>query len=127
MSNKATFVGKVVAVLPTETLGKDPSKPFYKRTIVVTDSDPSDKRQNEVPFENYGDKCQYLDGYKVGDLVTIQYFPNGRSWKDPKTGKMRYFASFGISFIQKGAQAAPAEAEAVQAEADDAGDDDVPF
>ena len=127
-SNKARFVGTVVYVGETETLGKDPNKPFYKRTIVVTDSDPSDKRQNTMPFEYFGEKCKYLDGYKAGDVVTVEYYPNGRSWKDPKTGKMRFFASFSIAYIKKGAESAGADSEAIQAEAEDAVDDEqMPF
>ena len=126
-SNKARFVGTVVYVGDTETLGKDPNKPFYKRTIVVTDSDPSDKRQNTVPFEYFGEKCKYLDGYKAGDVVTIEYYPNGRSWKDPKTIKMRFFASFSIAYIKKGAdEAAPSTEDAAEAVSSEV-DNDMPF
>ena len=126
-SNKARFVGTVVYVGDTETLGKDPNKPFYKRTIVVTDSDPSDKRQNTVPFEYFGEKCKYLDGYKAGDVVTVEYYPNGRSWKDPKTGKMRFFASVSIAYSKKGAEEADPAPEYASESVSSEVDDNMPF
>ena len=126
MSNKCKFVGRVVYVGPTEELGKTEKK-FYKRTIVVTDSDPSEKRQNTVPFENFGEKCKYLDGYKAGDVVTVEYYPNGRSWKDPKTGKMRFFASFSIAYIKKGSEEAALSPEDAAESVSSEVDDDMPF
>ena len=40
MSNTAyKFTGRVVAVGKTERMGRDPSKPFLKRTLVVDDAD----------------------------------------------------------------------------------------
>ena len=53
MGNKCTFVGRVVKVCATEKLGKDPSKPFYKRQIIVDDSEAGSKYANEVAFEHY--------------------------------------------------------------------------
>ena len=117
MSNKCEFVGRVVAVGKTEKLGRE-DKPFYKRIIVVDDADIGAKYPNEVPFEATGDKCQYLDQYKAGDEVRIEFYPNGRAWEDPKTRKTRYFSSNRIGFIKKVDGADGAEPEPV----DDGGD-----
>ncbi len=98
--SKCVFVGRVVTVEKTETLGKDPAKPFYKRVIVVDDAEDGAKYPNPVPFEATGDKCQYLDRYKKGDEVEIEFYPNGRAWEDPRTKKTRYFSSNRIGFIK---------------------------
>lgn len=126
MGNKCTFVGRVVKVCATEKLGKDPSKPFYKRQIIVDDSEAGSKYANEVAFEYHGDKCKYLDQFKEGDEVEIDFFPNGRRWKNPKTNTDQWFCSLVIGYIKKaGAEDAPAEAEAEPESVDDI--DQMPF
>ena len=126
MGNKCTFVGRVVKVCATEKLGKDPSKPFYKRQIIVDDSEAGSKYANEVAFEYHGDKCKYLDQFKEGDEVEIDFFPNGRRWKNPKTNTEQWFCSLVIGYIKKaGAEDAPAEAEDAQESVDDI--DQMPF
>lgn len=123
--SKCTFTGKVVFVGKTETLGKDPSKPFYKRVIVVDDAEVGSKYPNEVPFESVGEKCKYLDQFKVGDEVEIDFFLNGRRWKD-KNGVERWFTSNRIGFIKKaGAGTAPDEGEPLPESVDDI--DQMPF
>ena len=127
MGNKCTFVGRVVKVCATEKLGKDPSKPFYKRQIIVDDSEAGSKYANEVAFEYHGDKCKYLDQFKEGDEVEIDFFPNGRRWKNPKTNTEQWFCSLVIGYIKKaGAEDATAdEAEAAPESVDDI--DQMPF
>lgn len=125
MSNKCKFVGRVVYVGPTEELGKTEKK-FYKRQIIVDDAEVGAKWPNEVAFESTGDKCQYLDGYKEGDVVTIEFYPCGRRWKNPKTGKDSWFTSNRIGFISKGEDAGDAtEAEEMPESVDDV--DQMPF
>ena len=127
MGNKCTFVGRVVKVCATEKLGRDPSKPFYKRQIIVDDSEAGSKYANEVPFEYHGDKCKFLDQFKEGDEVEIDFFPNGRRWKNPKTNTEQWFGSLVIGYIKKaGAEDEPAgEAEAEPESVDDI--DQMPF
>ena len=45
MGNKCTFTGRVVFVGKTEALGKTEKK-FYKRQIIVDDSDAGSKYSN---------------------------------------------------------------------------------
>lgn len=130
MSNKARFIGRVVTVQKTEKLGKDPEHPFLKRVIVLDDSEAGAKRPNTVPFEAIGDKCEYLDGYKVGDVVTVDYWPNGNAWNNPKKGCTQYFGSFRIAYIQKGAVEGEAAQEAEvtdETAVESDGVDDMPF
>ena len=128
MSNKCEFVGRVVAVGKTEKLGRE-DKPFYKRIIVVDDAEVGAKWANEVPFEATGDKCDFLDKYKAGDVVRIDFYPNGRAWNDPKTGKTRYFSSNRIGFIRidEGDGGDADGADGGQADAVDGDVDDMPF
>lgn len=125
MGNKCTFVGRVVKVCATEKLGKDPSKPFYKRQIIVDDSEAGSKYANEVAFEYHGDKCKYLDQFNEGDEVEIDFFPNGRRWKNPKTNTDQWFCSLVIGYIKKDGEDAPAEAEDAPESVDDI--DQMPF
>ena len=92
MSKYYEFTGKVVSVGKTETLGRDPNKPFKKRFIVVDNSGDDDKYPNPVQFEATGDKCGLLDSCKKGNEVTVKFAINGREWKD-KQGQIRYFCS----------------------------------
>lgn len=126
MGNKCTFTGRVVFVGKTEALGKTEKK-FYKRQIIVDDSEAGSKYANEVPFEYHGDKCKFLDQFKEGDEVEIDFFPNGRRWKNPKTNTDQWFCSLVIGYIKKaGAEDAPAaEAEAAPESVDDI--DQMPF
>ena len=110
MGNKCTFTGRVVFVGKTEALGKTEKK-FYKRQIIVDDSDAGSKYSNEVAFEYHGDKCKYLDQFKEGDEVEIDE---------------QWFCSLVIGYIKKaGAEDAPAEAEAAPESVDDI--DQMPF
>ena len=103
MSNNAyRFTGRVVAVGQTERLGKDPSKPFLKRTLVVDDADEGAKYPNPVPFEATGDKCRDLDACRVGATVEVAFFLNGREWRD-RQGQVRWFGSNRIVEVSAGA------------------------
>ncbi|MBQ1428731.1 MAG: DUF3127 domain-containing protein [Kiritimatiellae bacterium] len=93
MSNTAyKFAGRVVAVGKTERMGRDPSKPFLKRTLVVDDADEGDKYPNPVPFEATGERCAKLDGVKPGAKVEVTFRAKGREWRDP-SGNVRHFGS----------------------------------
>lgn len=98
--NKNTFIGTVVAVFPTVNVSKKADKPFNKRIIVVDDN-PDGDYKNPVAFEQIQDRCKYLDGYKNGDVVKVQFYLNGREWRDPKTGDLKYFTSNRIAYIEK--------------------------
>lgn len=100
MSAIYEFGGKIVTVGKTENLGKDPSKPFKKRLVVIDGASEDDKYPNPVPFEATGDKCALLDSYRKGNEVTVKFAINGRAWTD-KQGQMRYFGSNRIISIKK--------------------------
>jgi hypothetical protein len=124
-NGKYKFKGRVVAVGKTETLGRDPSKPFYKRTLVLDDAEDGAKYPNPVPFEATGDKCRDLDACRVGATVEVTFFLNGREWKD-KQGQVRWFGANRIAEVSAGAAVPEIPmTEPAEPTIDDA--DDMPF
>jgi len=73
---------------------------FEKRELVieVTEGEYS----NVGVFEAVQDKCAVLDGFQVGQLVTVGFFWSGNTkpWTD-KNGVERYFNSLKIASINK--------------------------
>lgn len=117
------MTGTVVEVGKEQTFNK-----FSKRTIVVCD-DPESKYPNLLPFEAVGDTMKYLDKFKGGDKVKVDFFLNGRKWDNPKTGATQYFTTLRIaSIFADGEGGEQEEEEPVVEEPQDDGDiDDMPF
>jgi hypothetical protein len=94
MSNELTGIIKVIGKTNQVTAT------FEKRELVieVTEGEYS----NVGVFEATQDKCGVLDGFQVGQLVTVAFFWSGRTdpWTD-KNGVDRYFNSLKIASISK--------------------------
>jgi len=108
------------------------SATFEKRELVieVTEGEYS----NVGVFEAVQDKCGVLDGFKVGQLVTVAFFWSGRTdpWVDPKTGNERYFNSLKVASInavgsQQQAPPAPAFEPPAMDQGNVGGSQEVPF
>jgi hypothetical protein len=126
-NGKYKFKGRVVAVGKTEALGRDPSKPFYKRMLVLDDADEGAKYPNPVPFEATGDKCRDLDACRVGATVEVTFFLNGREWKD-KQGQVRWFGANRIAEVSAGVAVPEIPMRDSAADPEPTGDDvDMPF
>ena len=123
MSKKYTMTGTVVEVGKEQTFNK-----FSKRTIVVCD-DPESKYPNLLPFEAVGDTMKYLNKFKGGDKVKVDFFLNGRKWDNPKTGTTQYFTTLRIASIFADGEGDEQEEETVVDEEPQVyGDiDDIPF
>lgn len=105
------FVGK------TEEFG---SGGFAKRLLVICDS-PLRPRPDYAAFEakrgRVRDRTALLDGLKQGDAVTVEFVPEAREWKDPRTGATRWFASLALVGLARdggGAEAAQTTAPQTQ-------------
>jgi hypothetical protein len=48
-----------------------------------------------VLFQLTGDRCENLDGFKVGDEVRVEFSLRGREWTSPK-GEVKYFNSLDV-------------------------------
>lgn len=97
MSNQITgrlvWVGQTFQI-PSKTGGA----PFLKREFLLdaTTYDPYTGQRNEyeniLPLEVSGDKCTELDQFKIGDVITVSFALQGRSWTN-QDGELKRMAS----------------------------------
>lgn len=97
MSNQITgrlvWVGQTFQI-PSKTGGV----PFLKREFLLdaTTYDPYTGQRNEyeniLPLEVSGDKCAELDQFKIGDVITVSFALQGRSWTN-QDGELKRMAS----------------------------------
>lgn len=91
MANQIT--GRVFSIGQTQSIQTKSGNPFTKREIVL-DASKYDMYTGEKGFENYpmfeftGEKCKDLDGYQVGQVVTISFDLQG-GFYDDKDGVKR--------------------------------------
>lgn len=73
---------------------------FQKREFVVEMGD-NPQYPEIVSFQFVQDKCDILDGYKVGDNVTVSFNLKGRKWVSPQN-ETKYFNTLQAWKISKG-------------------------
>lgn len=85
MTNKVT--GRILSISNTAQIQSTKSgSTFTKREFLLdaTTYDPYTKERSEyeniLPLEFSGDKCTELDRFKPGDVVTVSFVLQGRSW-----------------------------------------------
>lgn len=85
MANELT--GKILVIGEVQTIpGRDPSRPFYKRELVIdtTRHDPytgeRSQYENTPLLEFGGDIVRELDHYNVGDIVRISFEVMGKKY-----------------------------------------------
>lgn len=95
MKNQQT--GKILIIgntyqVPSTTPG---AQPLYKRELVLDasrfDSITGQKFENYPKFEFINQKCNLLDQFQVGQLVTVSFALSGR--KTEKDGQVNYFTN----------------------------------
>ena len=85
MANQITV--RVFSIGQTQSIQTKSGNPFTKREIVL-DASKYDMYTGEKGFENYpmfefiGEKCKDLDGYQVGQVVTISFDLQGGFYDD---------------------------------------------
>jgi len=82
-----TLKGELKVINDTQQV----SDSFKKREFVV--SDRSGQYEQTILLQVVQDRCDLLNNFKVGDLVEVTFFLNGREWTNPKDGNVRYFNS----------------------------------
>ena len=81
ITGRITEIGQIVQI-PSKNGGS----PFTKREFILdaTTYDPytgeRSEYENIIPLEFSGDKCAELDRFNQGDVVTISFVLQGRSW-----------------------------------------------
>lgn len=87
-----TITGRVFFIGQTQSIPTKNGKPFYKREIIL-DCTRYDPYTGEKGFENYpslefnGEKCKDLDGYSVGQVVSISFDLQGGFYEVEGTKK----------------------------------------
>lgn len=119
MSN--TITGKVLSVgQATQMPGKDPSRPFVKRELVIdcTRHDPVTGERS--PFENtpmlefVGDSVHMLDDIQAGDIVTVTIDIVGTKYQDKATRQEKIFTRVRPYKIERRANASQASYQPAQ-------------
>jgi hypothetical protein len=77
VTGKIKFIGTVQQVTDS----------FKKRELVVT---TDEQYPQHLLIEFAQDKCIFLDGYKVGESVTVGINLRGREWINPQS-EVKYF------------------------------------
>ena len=77
------ITGKIKMISTTQEV----SASFKKRDVVVT---TNDQYPQDILIQFVQDKCSVLDGYNLGENVTIGINLRGREWTDPQ-GLVKYF------------------------------------
>ena len=67
---------------------------FRKREFVLELAE-NPKYPQFVIFQLTGDRCENLDGFKVGDEVRVEFSLRGREWTSPK-GEVKFFNSLDV-------------------------------
>jgi hypothetical protein len=67
---------------------------FRKREFVLELAE-NPRYPQYVQFQLTGDRCENLDGFSVGDEVSLEFSLRGREWKSPK-GEIKYFNSLDV-------------------------------
>lgn len=79
------YTGTISHIGATEQI----SAKFKKRLLVLTDSAP--KYPQQIPFIFSQDNVDALNGYKVGDSVTVAFSLRGREWNGKYFGENSAF------------------------------------
>lgn len=108
-------IGQIIQI-PSKNGGSS----FTKREFILdaTTYDPytgeRSEYENVVPLEFSGDKCTELDRFSLGDVVTVSFVLQGRSWlnKDDELKRMASIRCYKIEArggVSQSTQSAPAQ------------------
>lgn len=81
------ITGRVLSIGKIESLTAKSGNTYTKRDLVITvrkfdqyTGQPTDDEGNTPKFTFIGERCKDLDQFKVGDIVTVSFELNGRSY-----------------------------------------------
>jgi hypothetical protein len=83
--NKFELTGTIIEMFPAQTFNKG----FRKREFVI---EVGDKYPQKILFQLVQDKCDMLESYDIGDIVSVAFDVKGRDWTD-KLGSVKYFTT----------------------------------
>ena len=95
MANQIT--GRIIEIGQTVQIpSKNGGSSFTKREFILdaTTYDPytgeRSEYENVIPLEFSGDKCAELDRFNQGDVVTVSFVLQGRSWTNSRRRTQTY-------------------------------------
>lgn len=106
-----TLTGDIVAITPTHTVGQSG---LQIRDVVIDTAEASSQYRNPISCTARKDRCHLLDGYKVGDRVSVRVTIDGRKWVGD-TGT-RYYTTLTVWGIERIGAQAPAPTETAPAD-----------
>lgn len=117
------LTGKIVEIYPTMQI----SERFKKREIVldITEEVNGQSFPNFAKLQVSQNKCEVLDGYKVGEVVKIQF--NVRGSKVDKDGKANYYTNLDAWRIERVNAAQQPQAQYVEPSKKQDPFDDLPY
>ena len=91
------LTGKIVEITPTVQV----SERFKKRefSLDITEEVNGQSFPNFAKLQVSQNKCEVLDGYKVGEIVKVQF--NVRGSRVEKDGKVNYYTNLDAWKIEK--------------------------
>jgi len=101
------------------------SEKFKKRDFVLEDN--SGQYPQVISFQLAQDKGALVDGYNLGDEVTVYFNLRGREWTSPKDGLVKYFNTLDAWKIEGGVAAPAAQSVPEAANLGSSQEDDLPF
>lgn len=124
MANQIT--GRIIEIGQTIQIpSKNGGSPFTKREFILdaTTYDPytgeRSEYENIIPLEFSGDKCTELDRFSHGEVVTVSFILQGRSWTN-LNGELKRMVSIrcykieGRSGVSQSPQSTPVQQSAPQ-------------
>ncbi len=101
------IIGRIIEIGQTVQIpSKSGGSPFAKREFILdaTTYDPytgeRSEYENIIPLEFSGDKCAELDRFNQGDVVTVSFVLQGRSWTN-LDGEFKRMASIRCYKIER--------------------------
>lgn len=117
MANAIT--GRIYDIKATEAKEYN-GKTYFERSIVV-DATKRDPYTGEAKYPNFPallfsgeDRCRELDGYAIGEVVTVTFNLQGTKYNDKQTGKEKIFNKVQAYKIERYVQPGQAPATPVQ-------------
>jgi len=101
------------------------SEKFKKREFVLEDN--SGQYPQVISFQLAQDKVSLIDGYQLGNEVTVYFNLRGREWTSPKDGLVKYFNTLDAWKIEGSAAAPSAQSVPEAANLASSQEDDLPF
>lgn len=103
MANKIS--GKIIVLTPTQTMTSSKGNSYDSREFVIerlvfdrNTGRPTADPYDTPTFKLIGESCKWLDTFKIGDEVTIDYDLSGRKFE--KEGQTRYFNDIRVFRIE---------------------------